>query len=571
MAVVESPARRQVALALVMILMVLVAGSVVPWLIPRAGMHQVESVLEHARAAMLFGAASLGLLSGRWAARTSVGFACAALLVLAFATAVSGNAVGQTGLGPVMTTGGAAFAVLLLLAAAAAPEVNDAASFRRLLTREAGPMALLALVAMTPVVDAVLMAGTMMPVPAQMMFSALIATGWLVAGTQVLRLGLPHLGWLPAVLLILAVEGVVRASVGLWSGSLLVAPGLKALAGAFALVGAAMAARAALVSSSDGMTSMLQDLSAMRDEDSRRRADEVERLHEVRSLLAGLRAATGSLRKYEDSLDPAVRRRLEDAVGEELSRLNHLIDPGDAEVTEDLDLEAVVMPVVVAQREQGLVVTTDLADVFVRGRVGEIATLVSDLLVNVRLHAPGSAVRLTARVGGGVVALDVRDWGPGLSEIENTRVFERSYRGDRPNTEGVPGSGLGLYHARKLARQMHGDLQLRTPVGGGCCFVATLPGAGKRDDRAHSPAQVAQVLMAGNAPTRLHLAAPHRLRRHDDLASGRSQPIQKVPHVDNHLRRRASDRDNTQCTPVRVGAHPVGMGLRANQRGGPPR
>jgi signal transduction histidine kinase len=281
--------------------------------------------------------------------------------------------------------------------------------------------------------------------------------------------------WLAPVLLILAADALVHAFAGMWPGSVLVALGLEALAGVFALVGAAIAARRAFVTTSDGMTSMLQDLTTMQDEDSKRRADENERLHEVRSVLAGLRAATGSLRKYEDSLDPGVRRRLEDAVGAELSRLNQLIDPEIREPTDELDLGAAVMSVVVAEREQGLVVTTDLADVYVRGTATEVATLVSDLLVNARVHAPGSAVRLTARVDHGVVALTVRDWGPGLTAKEAEHVFERSYRGARPIAAGVPGSGLGLYNARRLARHMQGDLHLRTSTGGGCRFVATLP------------------------------------------------------------------------------------------------
>ena len=113
--------------------------------------------------------------------------------------------------------------------------------------------------------------------------------------------------------------------------------------------------------------------------------------------------------------------------------------------------------------------------------------MVSDLLVNARLHAPGSAVQLTARVDDGVVALDVRDWGPGLPAIAAQSVFDRSYRGPRPIAHGVPGSGLGLYTARKIARQMHGDLQVHAPVGGGCSFVATLPVGRRCDDHATWP------------------------------------------------------------------------------------
>src|SRR5665811_27139 len=96
--------------------------------------------------------------------------------------------IALTGLIPVLYTGGAALAVVLLLAAAAAPEIDNLASFRRLLKRESSPTALLALVALTPVVDALLVAGMTMPVPAQVVFSALVAAGWLVACIKVLRL-----------------------------------------------------------------------------------------------------------------------------------------------------------------------------------------------------------------------------------------------------------------------------------------------------------------------------------------------------------------------------------------------
>jgi signal transduction histidine kinase len=454
-------------------------------LIPDASVDAVESALRILQAATLFAAASLGLLCGRWVKQTSAKFAFAALVVLAFVSVISATSQQTTGTGPVVSTGAAAVAVALLLGAAAAPEVNDAASCRRLLAREGGAVALLALLALTPFVHAVLVAGTTMPLPTRMVLSGLVAAGWIVAGTHVFGIARPRLSWLPPVLLVLAAAAVIRAFIGVWPGSLLVALSLEALAGGLALVGAVREVRAALVDTTDGMTSMLQDLSAMRDEDSQRRAEEVERLHEVRSLLSGLRAATGSLRKYENSLDPGIRRRLEDAIGEELARLNQLIDPGEPEATKELALELVVMSVVAAEREQGLVVTTDLADVSVRGRSAEIATLVSDLLVNARVHAPGSAVRLTARADSGVVALEVRDWGDGLPATEAQRVFERGYRGARPIAQGFSGSGLGLYTARKLARQMHGDLRVLAPEDGGCCFVVTLPLARKPDAPDH--------------------------------------------------------------------------------------
>jgi hypothetical protein len=239
---------------------VVVATCTLPWLIPAAAVGQLESVLGIGQAALLFAAACLGLLSGHWVARTSAGFAGATLLVLAFAGVTSATSLGQTGFGPVMYTGCAGVAMTLLLGAAAAPEVKDAESFRRLITRDCGPVALLAVAALTPVVEAVLVAGMAIPLPARMVLSTLVAAGWSIAANWVLRLDRPGIGWLPAVLVILAVAGVVHAFVALWSGLILVALGLEALAGAFAVAGAVKGVRAALVGTTDGMTSMLQDL-----------------------------------------------------------------------------------------------------------------------------------------------------------------------------------------------------------------------------------------------------------------------------------------------------------------------
>ena len=73
MAGVGSTARRWLQLAVVLIVVTVVAGSAAAWLIPQSSVDQVESVLRSMQAAVLFAAAGLGLLSGRWAARTSAG------------------------------------------------------------------------------------------------------------------------------------------------------------------------------------------------------------------------------------------------------------------------------------------------------------------------------------------------------------------------------------------------------------------------------------------------------------------------------------------------------------------
>lgn len=73
------------------------------------------------------------------------------------------------------------------------------------------------------------------------------------------------------------------------------------------------------------------------------------------------------------------------------------------------------------------------------------------------------------------LAVTIADHGPGVSEADRDRVFERFGRGaERPTGEG---SGLGMYVSRELCRTMGGDLVLDPAAAGrGATFTIRLPG-----------------------------------------------------------------------------------------------
>ncbi len=88
----------------------------------------------------------------------------------------------------------------------------------------------------------------------------------------------------------------------------------------------------------------------------------------------------------------------------------------------------------------------------------------------------GAARRCASSVerrGGGVAAVVVADQGRGVAPADAERVFEKFERlGARE-----PGTGLGLYISRRLARAMRGDILIESGAGEGARFVFTLPGA----------------------------------------------------------------------------------------------
>lgn len=90
-----------------------------------------------------------------------------------------------------------------------------------------------------------------------------------------------------------------------------------------------------------------------------------------------------------------------------------------------------------------------------------------------------TAIVLRGRLAAGGIELAVRDHGPGVPDEEQTRIFDKFYRGR--NAQGLPGSGLGLYMARSIVEVHGGIVNLVKPAGGGAEFRIWLPvaGAGK--------------------------------------------------------------------------------------------
>lgn len=71
------------------------------------------------------------------------------------------------------------------------------------------------------------------------------------------------------------------------------------------------------------------------------------------------------------------------------------------------------------------------------------------------------------------VVFTVTDNGPGLTEIEKSRIFERFYRVDESRTQ-VTGTGLGLSIVDKNVRELQGHIEVISVPGKGTTFTVTL-------------------------------------------------------------------------------------------------
>ena len=101
---------------------------------------------------------------------------------------------------------------------------------------------------------------------------------------------------------------------------------------------------------------------------------------------------------------------------------------------------------------------------------------VTNLILNALTHNPAeTTVSVTLDTDkNGSILLSVRDNGNGLSESEQSKLFERYYRGT--NTKEKPeGSGLGLAIANQIVTLHGGEITVKSQLGIGTEFIIHVP------------------------------------------------------------------------------------------------
>ena len=235
----------------------------------------------------------------------------------------------------------------------------------------------------------------------------------------------------------------------------------------------------ALVESFNDMAAALED----RIERERRFAADVS--HELRTPLTALTSAMRIIDRRSAGLSPAGQ----EAVAVLQKQLDHfsrlvleILDLSRLEAgIADVQIETVDVRIVVA----ALAADADLAAerVVLGNGIPErvevdprrLRVVVRNLVENAQRYA-GGCTRLTVSSSGDRWSVTVDDAGPGVSEDERDRIFERFHRGAAGTSPGaVKGTGLGLSLVAESVRAMGGGVSVAASPDGGARFVVDLP------------------------------------------------------------------------------------------------
>ncbi len=209
--------------------------------------------------------------------------------------------------------------------------------------------------------------------------------------------------------------------------------------------------------------------------------------HELRTPLAAMKAEIEvGLRDKKLTKDEAVallKSNLEeiDHLGGLAEGLLALTQIDNAFAPVPISLEEAVSKV--AKRLEPLAalkkvgIKRELEPVIVQGDEAALDKIIGILLDNAIKYSPAnSKISLRTRQKDGRGYLEVKDQGIGIKATELPHIFDRFYRADSSRSKThVPGHGLGLSIAQKLAENLNGKIEAASTPGKGSKFTVILP------------------------------------------------------------------------------------------------
>lgn len=113
-------------------------------------------------------------------------------------------------------------------------------------------------------------------------------------------------------------------------------------------------------------------------------------------------------------------------------------------------------------------------EIWVYGDIEKIKRVIINLLDNGIKFTQGGYVSLSTDIEGNKAVISVEDTGIGLSEEEQSRVFERLYKADSSRGMDKNGSGLGLAIVKEFVKAHKQNIEIESKKGRGSKFTFTL-------------------------------------------------------------------------------------------------
>lgn len=245
-----------------------------------------------------------------------------------------------------------------------------------------------------------------------------------------------------------------------------------------------------LTGSLNTMLSRIEESFAIRAEsEDKLRRFVADASHELRTPLTAIRGFA-ELHRQGAVVGEEKTKELISRIEKESIRMSSLVEDllllarldQSRELTLDpVDINHLVKEAVASARAAGpgheITISTVSDEVFVLGDSMRIHQAIANLLANARTHTPaGTKIAIDILQDELETRISVSDNGPGLSDADQERAFERFFRADpsRVRVSGE-GSGLGLAIVDAVMKAHGGRVEVKSKLGEGAIFTIVFP------------------------------------------------------------------------------------------------
>jgi two-component system sensor histidine kinase KdpD len=230
--------------------------------------------------------------------------------------------------------------------------------------------------------------------------------------------------------------------------------------------------------------------------------------HDLRTPLASIRAAAGTLMDTDVEWPPEQRREIARSIDFEAEWLNRLVtnllDMSRVEAGElrpNPAVFALADLVEEAVRRSGPSLAGHPVEVRIEPDLPPVLAdevFLGQVLANTldnaaKYSGPGAPIRVTAHAARDRLSVVVEDGGPGVPPETLPRLFEKFYRVPRKGEGSRRGTGIGLSVVRGLVDAMGGHVEARRSELGGLAIELDLPMAAERSDGLDQVKDTAQL------------------------------------------------------------------------------
>jgi signal transduction histidine kinase len=212
--------------------------------------------------------------------------------------------------------------------------------------------------------------------------------------------------------------------------------------------------------------------------------------HELKTPLSSIKVLSESILLQKDVPAETYMEFLLD-INSEIDRMTYIVNDLLAlvkldrrEVTLDfkpVDVSFMIMEVLkrlflVARRKNIHIAFEEMKKVIIEADEMKLASAVSNIVDNAVKYTPeGGVVKVTADADHQNLFITVTDTGVGISEDEQSKIFDRFYRVDKTRDRETGGTGLGLAITHATVLLHNGAIRVVSRENEGSTFIMSLP------------------------------------------------------------------------------------------------